>query len=63
MALIRVHPSKSLNRLPFREKAKVFNADSATHMDIAAAGEEVLVSLYNGKQHEQLDALRYKRFL
>ena len=46
----------------FREKAKVFNAESSTHMDIAAAGEEVLVSLYNGKQNERLDVLRYKRF-
>ena len=53
---------KFKSSLHFREKAKVFNAVSATHMDIAAAGEEVLVSLYNGKQHEQLDALRYKRF-
>ncbi len=31
-------------------------------MDIAAAGEEVLVSLYNEKQNERLDVLRYKRF-
>ena len=31
-------------------------------MDIAAAGEEVLISLYNGKQGEQLDSLHYKRF-
>ncbi len=46
----------------FREKAKVFNAESSTHMDIAAAREEVLVSLYNGKQNERLDVLRYKRF-
>ncbi len=46
----------------FREKAKVFNAESSTHMDIAAAGEEVLVSLYNGKQNKRLDVLRYKRF-
>ena len=54
---------KFKSSLHFRQKAKVFNADSATHMDIAAAGEEVLVSLYNGKQHEQLDALRYKCFV
>ena len=53
---------KFKSSLHFREKAKVFNANSATHMDIAATGEEVLVSLHNGKQHEQLDALRYKRF-
>ena len=31
-------------------------------MDIAAAGEEVLVSLYNGKQGEQLNSLCYKYF-
>ncbi len=31
-------------------------------MDIAAAGEEVLVSLYNGKQNERIDVLRYKHF-
>ena len=31
--------------------------DSATPMDIVAAGEEMLVSLYNWKQDKQLDSL------
>ena len=53
---------KFKSSLHFQEKAKMFNADSTTHMDITAAGEEMLVSLYNGKQHEQLDALGYKSF-
>ncbi len=38
----------------FRVKARMFNVYSATPMDIATAGEEVLVSLYNGKQGESL---------
>ena len=53
---------KFISSSHFRDKAKVFNADSATPMDIAAAGEEVLVSLYNGKKGKQLDSLRYKHF-
>jgi len=35
---------KFKSSLHFREKAKVFNANSATHLDIVAAEEEVLVS-------------------
>ncbi len=45
----------------FREQAKVFN-ESASSQDIIAAGEQVLVSIYNGKPGEILDSLRYKRF-
>ena len=44
--------NKFISSSHFRDKAKVFNADSATPMNIDAAGEEVLVSLYNGKQGE-----------
>ena len=51
---------KFISSSHFLDKAKVINADSATPMDIAAAGEKVLVSLYNGKQGEQLDSLSYK---
>ena len=46
----------------FREQAKVFNAQSASPQEVIAAGEQVLVSMYNGKPGELLDSLRYKRF-
>ncbi len=42
----------------FRERAKVFN-ESASSQDIIAAGEQVLVSIYNGKPGEILDSLRF----
>ena len=46
----------------FREMAKVFARKSVSSDDIAAAGEQALVSLYNGQQAESIDSLRYKRF-
>ena len=36
--------------------------ESATLKDISAAGEQVLVNVYNGTPGESLDSLRYKRF-
>ena len=36
--------------------------ESATLKDIGAAGEQVLVNVYNGTPEESLDSLRYKRF-
>ena len=53
---------KFISRSNYRDKVKVFNANPATPMDIAAAGEEVLLSLYNWKQGKQLDSQRYKHF-
>ena len=46
----------------FREQAKVFDAQSASTEDVIAAGEQALVSMYNGKPGGKLDILRYKRF-
>ena len=46
----------------FREQAKVFATESATPKAISAAGEQALVSVYNGTPGESLDSLRYKRF-
>ena len=40
----------------------MFDAQSASSQGIIAAGEQVLVSIYNGKPGEVLDSLRYKRF-
>ena len=40
----------------------MFNAESATPMEISVAGEQALVIMYNGKAGELLDNLRYKRF-
>ena len=45
----------------FQEQAKVFAVESATLKDISAAGEQVLVNVYNGTPGESLDSLRYKR--
>ena len=46
----------------FHEQAKVFDAQSASLEGVTAAGEQALVSIYNGKPGEILDSLRYKRF-
>ena len=46
----------------FQEQAKVSAVESATLKDISAAGEQVLVNVYNGTPGESLDSLRYKRF-
>ena len=35
---------------------------SASVKDVVAAGEEAMVSIYNGKPQGTLDILRYKRF-
>ena len=40
----------------------MFDAQSASSQDVIAAGEQVLVSIYNGKPGEVLDSLCYKRF-
>ena len=40
----------------------MFSAQSASPQEVIAAGEQVLVSMYNGKPGELLDSLRYKRF-
>ena len=46
----------------FQEQAKVSAVESATLKDISAAGEQVLVNVYNGTPGESLDSLRYKLF-
>ena len=46
----------------FQEQAKVFAVESAILKDISAAGEKVLVNVYNGTPEESLDSLCYKRF-
>ena len=46
----------------FQEQAKVFAIESVTPKDISAAGEQVLVNVYNGTPEESLDSLRYKCF-
>ena len=39
----------------FRDLAKAFNFPSATAEEIVIAGEQILVSMYNGKPGESLD--------
>ena len=46
----------------FRSHAEVFNLPSASIEEISAAGEQVLVTMYNGKPGESLDFIRYKSF-
>ena len=46
----------------FHEQAKAFNVQSASARDVTAAGEQVLVSIYNGRPEESLDSLCYKQF-
>ena len=45
----------------FREQAKLFHS-SLTVDEVVAAGDNALVSLYNGKQGDRLDSLRYRRY-
>ena len=46
----------------FRDLAETFDSPSATTEEIATAGEQVLVRMYNGKPGETLDYVRYKCF-
>ena len=50
------------NSVHFQHLADLFTKQGATKKDIIAAGEEALVHVYNGKQGEGIDGLRYKRF-
>ena len=45
-----------------RDLAEAFNSPSATAEENSTAGEQVLVTIYNGKPGETLDFVRYKRF-
>jgi len=46
----------------FRQQAAVFNSSNATHLEVVAAGEKALVSLYGGKPGQTLDNLRLHTF-
>ncbi|KAK3732581.1 hypothetical protein QZH41_004976 [Actinostola sp. cb2023] len=46
----------------FREQAKVFDDFSSSVEKVATAGENALISLYNGKPGNGLDSLRYHRY-
>ena len=61
MVLKRHSLKKFKSSKHFREQAKVA-AVAATLKDISAAGEQVLVNVYNGTPGESLDSLRYKLF-
>ena len=54
--------NKFITEVKFREHAKVFDDISASKEDIIAAGEKALVCLYNGKDEEGLDGMRYCRY-
>ena len=53
---------KFKSSIHFREQARAFDVQSASSEDVIAAGEQVLVSIYNGRHGEDLDSLRYKQF-
>ena len=42
--------------------AEIFNNPNATAKEIESAGERVLVNVYNGKNKESLNTLRYRRY-
>ena len=45
-----------------QDQASVFNSVETSVEEIAKAGENALVCLYNGKPHEKLDELRYRKY-
>ena len=45
----------------FHEQVILFDSTSVVE-DVIAVGENILVSLYNGKPEDNLDSLRYKKF-
>ena len=46
----------------FQDQAKVFDMPGSTQAEAATAGENALVVLYEGKQGESLNSLRYHRY-
>ena len=53
---------KKLKSKHFVEQPNTFSNKEATAKEIKAAGENLLVVLYNGRERERLDTLRYQRF-
>ena len=53
---------KKLKSKHFVEQANTFLNKEATTKEIKGAGENLLVVLYNGREGERLDTLRYQRF-
>lgn len=46
----------------FRVQASIFQKQSATKEEIAAAGEKAMIQIYKGKEADSLNDLRLKRF-
>ena len=46
----------------FQDQTKVFMNQGANKDDIISAGETVLVYLYNGNPHHDINALKYEKF-
>ena len=44
------------------QSAEIFNNPNSTTKEIESAGEKALVNIYNGKNNESLNALRYRRY-
>ena len=61
--LYSIGKGKSLKKYrDFCSHAEVFNLPSASIEEISAAGEQVLVTMHNGKPGESLDFIQYKSF-
>jgi hypothetical protein len=58
----RVGLKKLHNSTHFLQQAEVFHSVHAIKEDVAKAGEQALVCIYNGKPDESLDSLRHKQF-
>jgi hypothetical protein len=50
------------NEVLFIEIAGVFNDNTSSHEDVAAAGDRALVTIYGGKPNTTLNHLRYTKF-
>ena len=47
----------------FQQQAKIFDNESSTSEEITAAGENALVCIYGGKHGQNLNQLRYQRYI
>ena len=53
---------KLKNNIILQQAALVFHNPMSTHTQVQEAGEKALVAIYNGKNSDSLNMLRYKRY-
>lgn len=54
---------KFMSNAFIQEQSKVFLDNTTIQEDVSAAGEKLIVCLYGGASHEQLNNLRYRKFV